>query len=427
MTKNDDERVRRRELFRVGALASVVTGTSVLAGVGISQSTSPDTKHDTKAPTLGNAQDFAIRNVKDFGAVGDGTAVDTNAVQAAIAAGGITYFPPGTYEVSDLVAADGMRLVGVGTAGLGRSRLRSKTGTIFRTSGPATFSTKVSGLVFDSFGGGGDLFTGMWSLGMFEDCAFVQYQDGSSCFNVTGWIDMLVIRCTFDHTHSATVPTFKAVSDTGELAQSTFLSNRFTKTGDYAIHLEGTDGSVVENFSIRDTNFEESEGGAVRLLSTRNTSINNPGVWDFKQGDATKHLMYIGTSAKNGVVSSNNEISHYVRDAMCKLGPGVYDIALGAGTEFTSIMHPRHQLTAAVQVNMSGTTGLVVGDNPLVSGGTQATIISGQAVKFPQTPTSQRPAASAAGAGSQIFDSTINAFVYSDGTTWRKISDDSPA
>lgn len=425
MTRNEDERVRRRELFRAGALASVVTGTSVLAGVGISQSLEPENKPDVIGPTPGNFVDFAMRNVRDFGAVGDGSSTDTRAVQAAIAAGGITYFPPGTYQVNDLIAADGMRLVGVGTAGPGRSRLRARTGNIFRTSGPATHSTKVSGLVFDSFGGGGDLITGMWSLGMFEDCAFVQYQDEASCFNVTGWIDMLMIRCTFDHTVSATVPTFRAISDTGELAQSTFLSNRFTKTGDYAIHLEGTGGSVVENFSIRDTNFEEVEGGAVRLLSTRNTSIHNPGVWDLKQGDALKHLIFIGASANSGAVSSNNEINHYVRDARSNLGPNIYDIALEARTEFTSIMHARHQLSAAVLVNMAGTTGLVVGDNPLVSGGTQATIISGKAVKFPQTPSSQRPTASAAGAGSQIFDGTINAFIYSDGTTWRKISDDS--
>ena len=35
-------------------------------------------------------------NVKDFGAVGDGVTLDTIAVQNALDAGGIVYFPAGT-------------------------------------------------------------------------------------------------------------------------------------------------------------------------------------------------------------------------------------------------------------------------------------------------------------------------------------------
>ncbi|MET1155136.1 glycosyl hydrolase family 28-related protein, partial [Arthrobacter sp.] len=199
-----------------------------------------------------------VNNVKSppFGAVGDGAADDTAAVQAAINVGAITYFPPGTYNVRNLSAVSGMQLMGAATVGSGRSRLRASAGSIFRTAPGGVYATKATSLVFDSFGGGGDLFTGLWSLGKFEDCTFIQYQDGASCFNVTGWIDMLTIRCTFDHTHTATKPTFKATSAVGELAQSSFLSTRFTKTGDYAIHLEATNGSVIENVTIRDTNFE---------------------------------------------------------------------------------------------------------------------------------------------------------------------------
>lgn len=37
------------------------------------------------------------RNVKDYGAVGDGVANDTKAIQKAVDAGGMVYFPPGNY------------------------------------------------------------------------------------------------------------------------------------------------------------------------------------------------------------------------------------------------------------------------------------------------------------------------------------------
>ena len=41
-------------------------------------------------------------NVKEFGAAGDGVAVDTRAIQRALDAGGIVYFPPGTYRTGTI-------------------------------------------------------------------------------------------------------------------------------------------------------------------------------------------------------------------------------------------------------------------------------------------------------------------------------------
>ena len=43
-----------------------------------------------------------MKNVRDFGAVGDGVANDTRAIQSAIDAGGSVYFPAGTYRTGTL-------------------------------------------------------------------------------------------------------------------------------------------------------------------------------------------------------------------------------------------------------------------------------------------------------------------------------------
>ncbi|MEU9333143.1 glycosyl hydrolase family 28-related protein [Streptomyces sp. NPDC048290] len=57
--------------------------------------------------------DLNLANVRDYGAVGDGTTDDTAAVQSAIDAGGVTYFPPGIYAVGTLHARLGMVLRGL--------------------------------------------------------------------------------------------------------------------------------------------------------------------------------------------------------------------------------------------------------------------------------------------------------------------------
>jgi hypothetical protein len=49
----------------------------------------------------------APANVRDFGAVGDGVADDTAAIQAALASGASrVYIPQGTYAVSDYLRID---------------------------------------------------------------------------------------------------------------------------------------------------------------------------------------------------------------------------------------------------------------------------------------------------------------------------------
>lgn len=56
------------------------------------------------APTPGDSHLATFNNVKDRGAVGDGVTDDTDAIDAALAIGGVVYFPAGTYVYNKVMA-----------------------------------------------------------------------------------------------------------------------------------------------------------------------------------------------------------------------------------------------------------------------------------------------------------------------------------
>ena len=82
-----------------------------------------------------------IKNVKDYGATGDGVTNDTVAIQAAVnaavSAGGSVVFPPGVYSVSTVTVATGLRVLDCTN---GTLKAQAATGT----SGVLSF-TSVSG------------------------------------------------------------------------------------------------------------------------------------------------------------------------------------------------------------------------------------------------------------------------------------------
>lgn len=83
-----------------------------------------------------------ITNVKEFGAVGDGVANDTAAVQAAINAhgpnGGTVIIPPGTYRVDDLALPATPKIVNLIGAGIRATILEAATANTRVLRGPAT-------------------------------------------------------------------------------------------------------------------------------------------------------------------------------------------------------------------------------------------------------------------------------------------------
>jgi hypothetical protein len=128
--------------------AGVVTANSF---VGSASSATALATGSTTARTLANRFADAV-NVKDFGAVGDGVADDTAAIQAAVNAvsanpiGGTLYFSDGIYITQEITVGSNIIIEGNGTT------LKGKTGQnyIFRLTGLENIT--IQNFIFDCVG-----------------------------------------------------------------------------------------------------------------------------------------------------------------------------------------------------------------------------------------------------------------------------------
>jgi hypothetical protein len=104
-----------------GIMSSDVTKRALSAGFGggalalLAPRASADTPFSsfafraTGAPTVRTMPDRLgdVKNVKDFGARGDGTGDDAPAIQAAVNAGGTVFIPPGNYNIGSSITCNG--------------------------------------------------------------------------------------------------------------------------------------------------------------------------------------------------------------------------------------------------------------------------------------------------------------------------------
>ncbi len=186
-----------------------------------------------------------VRNVKSFGALGDGTTDDTTAIQNAINAGGVTFFPAGTYISGTLNLIAGSSLVGVGSGYYGfassvlnRSILKLKTATnsdlikiatgiahgrieYLEIDGNAANNTSGAGIAFadntvsdeadwtirdveihNTKGHG--IYIGSWRNAVYGDRVLITSAGGSGLYLQTNtddstWVKLLVGLCTADN------------------------------------------------------------------------------------------------------------------------------------------------------------------------------------------------------------------------------------
>lgn len=238
-----------------------------------------------------------ILNVKDYGAVGDGAADDTAAIQSAINAvggqGGVVFIPPGDYRItSEITVAQGMMIVGPGTGhaatGAGAPTLRvsdattnifnvtTAQGVVFRDLAFGSVVTRTAGFdilissdaVQTNFRSHFEnlYFQGSWdAIGLsiarywiIRDCFFDQIKNFSIFHPNTGFNDQgdnVLIGCTF-----VGAPTCQAHLLTDESTAIYVLGNKFFAANYGIWHLaNGSTGT----YQIVGNSFEDQKNAHI--------------------------------------------------------------------------------------------------------------------------------------------------------------------
>jgi hypothetical protein len=293
-------------------------------------------------------------NVLDFGAVGNNTADDTAAIQAAInavvaAGGGSVYFPTGTYKLTDaLVVNTAVYTKGIILFGDGRNTILNQTGA---AKDAVHFGT-----------------TQFLQNSGIRDMKIVCSVTSGHCINfVYGCTTCFVTNVDMEQNNPAKSLLFGNYTSFGGgvydtkfsggswycAATSTVPGVAFTANGtifneNIFENLRCYNANTLQFFYIittttptiwlinntwRNINFEVCKGGGIYFDSFKNCTFQNLSFWD--TGSAySNHLIEMGSGV--GYESASNTFINVGRNGDT-LGVGVYDIRIVAGQDNTFI------------------------------------------------------------------------------------------
>jgi len=137
-------------------------------------------------------------NVRDFGAVGDGSRDDTVAIQTALdqvaVVSGTLVFPPGLYLVSDHLWVGG------------ETSLAGQPGAEIRLAAPPTYGSQWVSFGGTGYGQPANRWTGTVQNITWSVAATAATGDHLRMFNITNAVGATVADCTFDVTAAGTAP-----------------------------------------------------------------------------------------------------------------------------------------------------------------------------------------------------------------------------
>lgn len=215
-----------------GGGSADVTAASVLAAMQAMTNTQAKS-----ARTAIAAQTAIVNVVTDFGAVGDGTTDDAAAIQSALNAGGVVYFPAKTYKIESplkfdsnmvLFAEPGATILeGAALDNLMRNKAESTDGGY-----TATFNVRIIGLTFDGSTYATDntllAFTHADSISI-ENCTFRNGYGNYHDIEVNSSRNVVIRGCSFNGSRRS--------GNNAEQIQLDSLTNRFT-------YPWGTEGAI---------------------------------------------------------------------------------------------------------------------------------------------------------------------------------------
>ena len=212
---------------------------------------------------LALTQMFAWYSVVEYGAVGDGVTDDTSAIQAAIdacatAGGGVVYFPPGTYAVTQITinAQDNVQLKGTGNASviLWAWNAAAAAGSMLTITG--SDHNKINNLVFDG--------SGLLNPDAGRDNHLIKVSGAG------GTTELQIMNNTFQGMIAASGDGLHVVGTAGNLVSRIWAcNNEFDGCSRYGVNYrEGVEfGWIVENYL---TNCETE----LAIVATNNVAIN---------------------------------------------------------------------------------------------------------------------------------------------------------
>jgi Pectate lyase superfamily protein len=261
-------------------------------------------------------------SIKDFGAIGDGTADDSTAIQAAITAfanGGTLWLPAGVYKTTTcLTLRSNVRFLGQGNGeanegAVGAVRIRNAASDLFCSGASHTYAVVFDGFVAESEVGGGHIFNfsgpGAVSNIEFRNVVLIQRNRAKAILQATsagGVFEISMHHFNFLYAASNSVPALNFSNPAlSHVAIEHFIAyGADTTSGTYAIRFEGTNNHRGATCVVRDGAFEQTTGGAVDYLSMVYSGIESSQTWDFHVR-LKNPLVHFGKSSTNSAGTSS--------------------------------------------------------------------------------------------------------------------------
>lgn len=378
------------------------------------------------------------KSVKTYRATGDGTTDDYAAITAAIAAtpaGGVLYFPEGTYLVGTSVSVNKT----ISIQGNGQSRIKV-TGNI------AAFTLAANGVIIDKLN-----FHGSGQSG----------GNGSQFgINCNGYYDFAIRDCAFDSLNGAGLywvnTTVGSARYGGRVSNCFFNLNNIgfmsAAYGEYVTVIGGTIKNNLIGCSIAGGNvvlsgvdIHDNGVGIKEVDGTNNghgtisaCKINHNSTYNIQVSDVALGLEFIGCQIFDSYIYLKNTVG--ISFIGCEVAPIAMYFENAKGTRFSSnVFYTGYGF--ALNNNYNSTVSETFYNNNQYLGGAASGVFIGQdttaipvtssllditsttkGVLFPRMTTTQKNAISSPAEGLIIYDLTLHKLCVYTGGAWQTIT-----